>query len=106
MGLLDELIKNKVVKGLAIGAGVYVLAPRLLPVLAETAKPLVKGIMKSGVLCYEEGKEVLAEVGESTEDLWAEVKSEMEEESRSSANESPHLSENEPIEEKSVDVTS
>jgi hypothetical protein len=79
VGLLDELSKGKMLKGLAIGAGVYILAPKLLPVIAEAAKPLVKGVMKSGMLCYEKGKEVLAEVGETTEDLWAEVKSEMDE---------------------------
>lgn len=77
MGLLEELSKGKMLKGLAIGAGVYILAPRLLPVLAEAGKPLVKGVMKSGLLCYEKGKEFLAEVGETTEDMLAEVKSEM-----------------------------
>ena len=48
--------------------------------LAEAAKPLVKGAMKGGLLLFEKGKEMAAEAGEVTEDWWAEVKAEMEEE--------------------------
>lgn len=77
---VDELLKNKVLTGLAIGIGAGMLAPKLLPVLAEAAKPLVKGAMKGGLLLYEKGREIAAEAGEYTEDWWAEVKAEMEEE--------------------------
>jgi hypothetical protein len=77
---LDDLFKGKMATGLAIGIGAAVLAPKLLPVLAEAAKPLVKGAMKGGLLLYEKGKEMAAEAGEVTEDWWAEVKAEMEEE--------------------------
>lgn len=77
---LEDLFKSKIVTGLAIGVGAAVLAPKLLPVLAEAAKPLVKGAMKGGLLLYEKGKEVAAEAGEVTEDWWAEVKAEMGEE--------------------------
>ncbi|MEW6427359.1 MAG: DUF5132 domain-containing protein [Thermodesulfobacteriota bacterium] len=80
MGLLENVTKNKVLTGLAIGVGASILLPKLLPVLAESARPLIKGLLKSGVLCFEKGKEMIAEVGESTEDLWAEIKMELEEE--------------------------
>lgn len=79
MGLLEEVTKKNVVTGVAVGLGVSVILPRLLPILAEAAKPLAKGVMKSGLLCYEKSREIIEEVGETTEDLWAEVKSEMEE---------------------------
>ena len=78
MGLLEDVTKNKVVTGLVIGVGASILLPKLLPVLTESAKPLIKGLMKSGLLCFEKGKEVIAEIGETTEDLWAEVKTELE----------------------------
>ena len=86
MGLLDNAIKGTVLTGLAIGIGAAVLAPVVLPVLAGVAKPLVKAVMKSGLMLYNKSKEVIAEAGEVTEDLWAEAKTEadaeMEEEGR------------------------
>jgi polyhydroxyalkanoate synthesis regulator phasin len=78
VGLLDDITKNKLLTGLAIGVGASILLPKLLPVLEEAAKPLAKGLMKSGLLFYEKGKEVVAEISETTEDLWAEVKMEVE----------------------------
>ena len=78
MGLLDNAVKGTVLTGLAIGIGAAVLAPAVLPVLAGVAKPLAKAAMKSGLILYNKGKEVVAEVGEVTEDLWAEAKTEAE----------------------------
>lgn len=80
MGFLDNAVKGTVLTGLAIGIGVAVLAPVVLPVLAGVAKPLVKAAMKSGLLLYNKSKEVVAEIGEVTEDLWAEAKTEAEDE--------------------------
>jgi hypothetical protein len=78
MGLLDNAVKGTVLTGLAIGIGAAILAPAVLPVLAGVAKPLAKAAMKSGLILYNKGKEVVAEVGEVTEDLWAEAKTEAE----------------------------
>jgi len=80
MGLLDNALKGTVLTGLAIGIGAAVLAPVVLPVLAGVAKPLAKAAMKSGLLLYNKSKEVVAEIGEVTEDLWAEAKTEAEDE--------------------------
>ena len=76
MGLLDNALKGTVLTGLAIGIGAAVLAPAVLPVLAGVAKPLAKAAMKSGLILYNKSKEIVAEVGEVTEDLWAEAKAE------------------------------
>ena len=78
MGLLDNALKGTVLTGLAIGIGAAVLAPAVLPVLAGVAKPLAKAAMKSGLILYNKGREIVAEAGEVTEDLWAEAKSEAE----------------------------
>lgn len=78
MGLLEDVTKNKVLTGLAIGFGAAILLPKLLPTIEQAAKPLAKGLMKSGLLFFEKGKEVIAEISETTEDLWAEVKTEVE----------------------------
>ncbi len=80
MGFLDNAVKGTVLTGLAIGIGAAVLAPVILPVLAGVAKPLAKAAMKSGLLLYNKSKEVVAEIGEVTEDLWAEAKTEAEDE--------------------------
>ena len=80
MGLLDNALKGTVLTGLAIGIGAAVLAPVVFPVLAGVAKPLAKAAMKSGLLLYNKSKEVVAEIGEVTEDLWAEAKTEAEDE--------------------------
>ena len=78
MGLLDNALKGTVLTGLAIGIGAAVLAPVVLPVLAGIAKPLAKAAMKSGLMLYNKSKEIIAETGEVTEDLWAEAKAEAE----------------------------
>ena len=78
MGLLDNALKGTVLTGLAIGIGAAVLAPVVLPVLAGIAKPLAKAAMKSGLMLYNKSKEIIAEAGEVTEDLWAEAKTEAE----------------------------
>lgn len=80
MGIVDDIFKNKTVTGLAIGIGAAVVAPKVLPVLGEAIKPIAKAALKSGILFFEKGKETAAELGETIEDLWAEVNAEIEEE--------------------------
>lgn len=77
MGLFDDVFKGNIGTGLAIGIGAAVLGPIVLPVLSGAAKPLVKAAIKSGILLYEKGKEVYAEMGEVVEDLVAEAKAEI-----------------------------
>ncbi len=74
----DDIFKNKVVGGLAIGIGASILAPVVVSVFSEVGKPLLKATMKSGILLFEKTKELAAEVTETTEDLWAEAKAELE----------------------------
>jgi hypothetical protein len=79
MALFEEgLLANGVSTGVIVAVGAAaVLVPVLLPVVATTARPLVKGVIKTGVTLYDRGNEVVAEFGEMIEDLVAEVKSEM-----------------------------
>ncbi len=77
MGLLDNGLKGNVVTGLAIGIGAAILAPTVLPAVANAAKPLIKAAIKSGIIIFEKGKETAAELGEVFEDIVAEAKSEM-----------------------------
>jgi hypothetical protein len=65
-------------KGIAIGIGVAILAPLLLPTVAKAARPLARAAIKSGILLLEKGRETAAELGEVVDDLLAEAKAEIE----------------------------
>ena len=60
------------------GIAAIVLLPVLVPVAAgKVGKPLAKATIKSGIVLYEKGKGVIAEVGETFEDIVAEAKAEL-----------------------------
>ncbi|HEY9811273.1 MAG TPA: DUF5132 domain-containing protein [Halomicronema sp.] len=63
--------------GLVVGIGALLLAPVVIPLAAGVGKPLVKGVIKGGITLAEKTKGMLAEVGESVEDIVAEAKAEM-----------------------------
>lgn len=62
---------------LAIGAGIVLLAPVVVPVVAGVLKPLAKNAIKGSLLMYERAKVATAETMESLEDLAAEAKAEL-----------------------------
>ena len=62
---------------LAIGAGVVLLAPIVLPIVGSVAKPVVKAAIKGVLVTYEGAKVALAETKESLEDITAEAKAEI-----------------------------
>ena len=65
------------VGGLAVGAGVVLLAPVIVPVIGSILKPLIKAVIKGGILAYEGTKLTIAETKETIEDLAAEAKAEI-----------------------------
>jgi hypothetical protein len=65
------------VGNLAIGAGIVLLAPVVVPVVAGILKPLAKNAIKGSLLMYEKAKVATAETMESLEDLAAEAKAEI-----------------------------
>ncbi|MBD2451353.1 DUF5132 domain-containing protein [Nostoc sp. FACHB-152] len=69
---------EEVVEGLGVpGITAIVLLPVLVPVAAGIGKPIAKAMVKGGIVLYEKGKGVIAEVGESFEDIVAEAKAEL-----------------------------
>lgn len=69
---------EEIVEGLGVpGIAAIILLPVLVPVAGKVAKPLAKATIKGGIVLYEKGKGVLAEVGETLEDLVAEAKAEL-----------------------------
>lgn len=74
--MLDQVKHNynyHPIKTLAIGAGITLLAPVVLPL----AKPLAKTLIKGGVTLYEKSKVAIAETGEVIGDIVAEAKAEV-----------------------------
>ncbi len=65
--------RNNPLQTLAIGVGVAILAPTVLPLV----KPLSKAAIKSGVSLYEKTQGALAETGEAIGDIVAEAKAEV-----------------------------
>lgn len=80
MAIVDDLIKSESAKGAAIGVGIALLAPVVLPVVAAAARPLARAAVKTGLLLYEKGRETAAELGEVVDDLVAEARAEIEDE--------------------------
>ncbi|MDJ0569999.1 MAG: DUF5132 domain-containing protein [Pleurocapsa sp. MO_192.B19] len=71
---IEDLAEDLGVPGIAA----IVLLPILVPVAAgKLGKPLAKATIKGGIVLYEKGKGVIAEVGETLEDIVAEAKAEM-----------------------------
>lgn len=72
-----DVLKGDAGRGVLIGLAVAALTPLMMPVLAAVAKPLARAAIKTGIIAYEKGREVLAEVGEVIEDLVAEAHAEL-----------------------------
>ncbi|MDJ0591325.1 MAG: DUF5132 domain-containing protein [Pleurocapsa sp. MO_226.B13] len=64
---------NHPLKTIAIGVGVAIVAPTVLPL----AKPIAKAAIKGGVSLYEKTKGAIAETGEVIGDIVAEAKAEV-----------------------------
>ncbi len=69
---IQTAYKNNPMQTIAIGMGVVVLAPAVIPLV----KPLAKAAIKSGVSFYEKTKGAIAETGEAIGDIVAEAKAE------------------------------
>ncbi|MBD2343711.1 DUF5132 domain-containing protein [Anabaena subtropica] len=74
--IIPEL--DEIVEGLGIpGIAAIVLLPVIIPAVGGMGKSLTKATIKSGIVIYEKGKGVIAEVGENFEDILAEAKAEL-----------------------------
>ena len=73
MPSFEDLLKSDIARGVAIGVGAAAAAAFLLPAV----RPVARAVLKSGILCFEKGRELAAEAAETFEDLVAEVKAEL-----------------------------
>jgi hypothetical protein len=75
MSWFKELAKGYM-PSLAVGIGVALLAPILLPAVVAIIRPLAKGAVKGTLTMVDTLKEFTASTGEQVSDLYAEAKSE------------------------------
>ncbi len=64
------------IPSLAVGVGLALLAPVILPALTSIFRPLVKGVVKGGFTVADNLKELTATTGEQVSDLYAEARAE------------------------------
>lgn len=68
---------DDLIKGAALGIGVALLVPVAMVALAPVLKPLARSALKTGMLAYEKGREAVEELGETLDDVRAEVEEEL-----------------------------
>ena len=68
---------NDLLKGAAIGLGVAVLVPVAVAALMPVIKPMARSALKAGIFAYEKGRETIEGIGETVDDLVAEVEEEL-----------------------------
>lgn len=71
------MVDRKIIFGAALAAGALLVVPGVAATLFRTARPLVKGAIRTGMAAYAEAQRAGAEVYEDFEDLAAEVKDEL-----------------------------
>ena len=70
-------ITGSTIGTMSVGAGVVLLAPVVVPIVASVMKPMVKAVFKGGILAYENARIAVAETKETIEDIAAEARSEV-----------------------------
>jgi hypothetical protein len=68
---------KKFIVGLCLGIGAGIAGRELAPAVKRIGKPFAKAAIKGGIQALEKGIEVASHLGETLEDLVAEVRSEM-----------------------------
>ncbi len=81
MAVLEKRIESEVGGPVALGVGAVLLVPGLLPAVGRILRPVVKGVIKTGIAVYDE---TFTGLREATGDIVAEARSELESERRTS----------------------
>jgi hypothetical protein len=72
MAQSDDLLK-----GIGIGLGLALLVPVAVSALAPVLRPVARSALKTGIWAYEKARESFEELGESFDDIVAEVQEEL-----------------------------
>jgi hypothetical protein len=86
MALLEDEQRTLII-GLVAGVAAAGLVKTIAPAFSGVGRPLIKGLIKTGLTTFESGREKLAQASEVIEDLFAEVRAELEAESKAATGE-------------------
>ncbi|WP_447983491.1 DUF5132 domain-containing protein [Nitrospira sp. Nam74] len=81
MSLFEDLPKSWFSSSI-VAVGAILMAPTVIPALGSALRPLAKVLVKNGITVYDSAKELIAEAGEELNDMVAEARAEMEQESQ------------------------
>jgi hypothetical protein len=76
MALFEDVTESFFPNAL-IGIGAVLLAPIVIPAVATGLRPVVKSLVKGGMIVTDKVNSMVAEAGEQLDDLIAEVRAEM-----------------------------
>jgi Protein of unknown function (DUF5132) len=77
MALWDSITEGLGGSLMSNGAAAVVLAPVVVPAVLTGMRPVVKTVIKGGVLVFDKTREMVAEVGEQMSDIVAEARAEL-----------------------------
>jgi hypothetical protein len=72
---VEGLVEGGAMTGVAVGLGVLLLVPRVLPAIGRTLRPVAVTAIKTGMTVY---NQTASGLREATEDLVAEARAELE----------------------------
>ena len=68
---------DDLIKGAALGLGLAVAVPVVIAALMPVIRPIARQALKAGIYAYEKGRETIEGIGETVDDLVAEVEEEL-----------------------------
>ena len=77
MAIIEDMLEGNLGTGLALGVGALILSPVVMPLVSGVARPLMKAMVKGGIVAYDTAREYLAEAGEFVSDIAAEARAEL-----------------------------
>jgi hypothetical protein len=73
-----DFLKNRLnLRTMAIGAGVILAAPVVVPLVGKVVRPLAKTIIQGGMAAYEETERMMGQVGASMKTVVKEARAEL-----------------------------
>jgi hypothetical protein len=79
MASLEDMMKGNIGTSLAVGVGVAVIGPMLMPLLGGIIRPAAKAVLKAGMVAYDAGREGVGKLNEMSGNIVAEARSELSE---------------------------
>ena len=77
MAILENMFKGNIGTTLLVGVAAAVAAPLITPAMSNLLRPAAKAVIKGGILAYDQGREAVAQLGETASDIAAEARADL-----------------------------